>query len=1033
MKAFLPPFLIVLLAVGSLCLAATPPATEGSAESGELRFRRVYVPEGMKNWPKGNVKYLPMDAEEFDRLLKAIQRTSPGAPAQSSVGLVEAQYDARLKDLSLLQGSATLNVSQSIASAMLMTLDPCNLAIARAQWVTSDGDAAVMGLTGDGKLQVLAERSGQMKFDWSLTGQRDTAGGVNFTIALPPSPVNRLRIELPAELAPTIDHGIVTDEGPANLGFHRWRLDLGGRPGCRLRLAKAGSQEVRPQAVLASQSAAYDFSLRGVELSVKLNIEAHREPLRKVTLGLDPSLELVEVSTGDVSLSWNVAANRGGKTRQVTIGLPPSLQEGAAKLRLRALAPLSMAGSWKLPRMMFEGVIYRSSTIRLSVPSPLYIEHLDTHGCRQTGVAALKTPAGEQLDFESFAPDAAVDVSLSQRPTEVQAVSATATQLGQGKMSSRVATDFRTSGGPVFSLEAELLPNWTIDSVESQPTDGLDDWTLIRSGGTPRLSVRLARPLSSAPPPLRLIVSARRLYVFPGRNLGIDDLVPLRFVGLSESKRWIDLYASGSNELHFTTGDHLRRADVKDLTAAELDLFKPPPRDLLFRDDNGTAGLRLSLESRRPTYSSTIRVEAIAGDGVLAENYTFTCTPSKAAPIDRVVVHFAGHREDPTWSVAGMDESRFSARRWTAQQKSSAEMTANEDAWDVTFRSPRSAPIEIRASRKTKLVGPTPVCLASLPYAARQEATLVVRSLGAQIVQIKTHRLQTLPTEAAPPGQVQTARASYQYDPKMEATPQSEPALVLTAAKNQSATAWVWDCEVRSQFATSGAADHEVSYFMENAGRSQIRLTLPAGLLRSDVHGISVNNKPSTALNGTDPAAGELAVDLPGDSKFVTLVLRISTHGEPLGTFSRLRPGLPNIGLPVFAHHWRLKLPPSYATCSFGQDPLGGPFSLRRCLLGGLGRGAEQSAFNPLRGEDWQSLLPWRKAEGRAADPGADAETTGWTQIPIDLTDGTSTVLVVRRAVIDAWGWMLFLAMIGIGTWGLSGRPFTQLLLGVIF
>ena len=208
-------------------------------------------------------------------------------------------------------------------------------------------------------------------------------------------------------------------------------------------------------------------------------------------------------------------------------------------------------------------------------------------------------------------------------------------------MSSRVATDFRTGEGPVFSLEAEVLPNWTIDSVESQPTDGLDDWTLERRGGTQKLSIRLARPLTSARP-LRLIVSARRLYAFPGRNLGIDDLVPLRFAGLSESKRWVDLHASGSNELHFTAGDHLRRADVKDLTAAELDLFAEPPGDLLFRDDAGTAGLRLSLENRRPTYSATIRVEAVAGDAVLAENYTFACTPSKAAPIDRVVVHFAG-------------------------------------------------------------------------------------------------------------------------------------------------------------------------------------------------------------------------------------------------------------------------------------------------------------------------------------------------------------------------------------------------------
>ena len=82
-------------------------------------------------------------------------------PAQTSIGLVEAQYDARLKGENLLQGSATLNVSQSIARAMLMTLDPCNLAIARAQSVTSDGAPAVLGITGDGKLQVLAERSGK--------------------------------------------------------------------------------------------------------------------------------------------------------------------------------------------------------------------------------------------------------------------------------------------------------------------------------------------------------------------------------------------------------------------------------------------------------------------------------------------------------------------------------------------------------------------------------------------------------------------------------------------------------------------------------------------------------------------------------------------------------------------------------------------------------------------------------------------------------------------------------------------------------
>ncbi len=417
--------ILSLLAMGPWCLAATPPAGEKSAESGELRFRRVFFPEGMTAWPKGNVKYLPMEADEFERLWVAIQRTAPGPLAQTAVGLVEAQYDARLAGQALLQGSATLNVSQSVASAMLMTLDPCNLAIARAQWITSDGAPAVLGITSDGKLQVLAERSGQMKFDWSLVGQRDAAGGASFTLALPPSPVNRLRIELPAELTPTVDHGIVTDEGPTDLGLHRWRLELGGRSGCRLRLAKAGSEEARPQTTLASQATSYDFSLRGIELLVKLNIEAGHdvpparqqfqgessraglvgEPLRKLVLSLDPSLELVEVSAGEVPLTWNVVAGGrhvpparqqfqdessraglvGDEPRQATIELPPTREAGATSLRLRAIAALSTLGMGKLPRITVAGVVCRTGTIRLSVQSPLCIERLETHGCRQTG------------------------------------------------------------------------------------------------------------------------------------------------------------------------------------------------------------------------------------------------------------------------------------------------------------------------------------------------------------------------------------------------------------------------------------------------------------------------------------------------------------------------------------------------------------------------------------------------------------------------------------------------------------------------
>ena len=383
-------------------------------------------------------------------------------------------------------------------------------------------------------------------------------------------------------------------------------------------------------------------------------------------------------------------------------------------------------------------------------------------------------------------------------------------------------------------------------------------------------------------------------------------------------------------------------------------------------------------------------------------------------------------------------------------------LTADEENWDVTFRGPRSAAVEIRASRKSKLAAGTrypwsaAVCLATLPDAAEQEATLVVRSLGPQIVQIKTRRLKLLPTAAAPAGQVQTARATYQYDPKTEAAPQPEPAIVLTAVGNESAAAWVWDLDLHSQVAADGTADHVLTYRIQNTGSRQIRLTLPEGLTRRDLHGVWVNDKPAAALGPIrapePPVAGELAVDLPEDLKFVTLVLRLATREKPLGTFARLQPPLPEIGLPVFARHWRLELPPGYATCSYGQDSPAAPiatFSLRRCLLGPLGRSENQPAFNPLRREDWQSALGW-PAEDRRSDPAAGAGTTsgsmcpqswsaaGWTQYPIDLDDGRATVIVVRRGAVDAAGWMLFLSLVGIGTWGLSRRPLALLSVAVV-
>ena len=128
-----------------------------------------------------------------------------------------------------------------------------------------------------------------------------------------------------------------------------------------------------------------------------------------------------------------------------------------------------------------------------------------------------------------------------------------------------------------------------------------------------------------------MIVLARRLYAFPGRNLGIEDVVPLRFQGLAECRRWVDLRATGSNEVHITA-NRPRQAEVEDLTAADSTSSPNRPMACSFATTAAQSDLRLSLENRRPPYSATIRVEAAVAGDTLAENYTFACVPAKAAP-----------------------------------------------------------------------------------------------------------------------------------------------------------------------------------------------------------------------------------------------------------------------------------------------------------------------------------------------------------------------------------------------------------------
>ena len=72
-------------------------ATRETNATGSLQFRRVFAPaDNIDQWPLGGEPYLPIEASEFERLVRAAEQSDASPPGSEGVQLVAAEYHARL-------------------------------------------------------------------------------------------------------------------------------------------------------------------------------------------------------------------------------------------------------------------------------------------------------------------------------------------------------------------------------------------------------------------------------------------------------------------------------------------------------------------------------------------------------------------------------------------------------------------------------------------------------------------------------------------------------------------------------------------------------------------------------------------------------------------------------------------------------------------------------------------------------------------------------------------------------------------------
>ena len=300
----------------------------------------------------------------------------------------------------------------------------------------------------------------------------------------------------------------------------------------------------------------------------------------------------------------------------------------------------------------------------------------------------------------------------------------------------------------------------------------------------------------------------------------------------------------------------------------------------------------------------------------------------------------------------------LSARlRPKAERRPGQRPGADVEVWEVNLRAPRAGPFEIRAVCTIPFEPNLPLPLPSLPDATSQRGTITIRAQGETGLAIKNTRLKAIPAEPAVGERYSTTRAVYRYEPGRDA-PAGESMLTLSPAPSGQETsgAWAWSGCLDSRYALATTAVHTATYRIQTTGREHVRFELPpdATLLGAWV------DEHAVPQNLIDLYVDHVDVDLPTGRSFSTVTLCFKTAGALPDFVQSIRPPMPKLDIPVMSSHWTVWLPPGFELLD--PDPRCENHGLAdltwsQRLFGPLGRGARESRFNPLSGQEWLQLV----------------------------------------------------------------------------
>jgi len=958
-------FVVIVCAVVAAWSEQSPAEPPGAP----VRTQRVLVPADARDrWDTEGQRYLPIDAQRFERWLRARQGVEA---APSRRGFVKAAvYRARLDEQQRMVGTTHWEIDGDGPWPILLHLAPQDAQFHRAVWLATHGDverAAEIGMSAERRHALLVDKPGLVDAHWTLA-PRQTEYERYYRLRLTECLSNRVELTLAEDLELSVDRGLAERSGKAEQGLQTWTIQPDARSDLEVKVSHRDSEDSTEARFAVRQTLDYRLAANGLTLEASFERNSPAWP-PVLTFDLSADLRPMEVAWSGGPLTWERHADSaGGQT--LVVRLPSAALRTPGAIRIASRSERAPEAAAPLPTVQLRGALWEEGTARIVAAKPLQVAHLALSKARQS---AFESDGAIRVQL--FEPTATIRVTAATDSLPVSLLRGVALVAEGAKLSGTLLVEFPQSVG-IRTFVADVSPEWTIEAVEAEPlAAALEGWRQQDK----QLALRLAQPSNDSRP--------LRLRIRGSRPLGDAPLLAndLRILELRQSAPRRDLVSLRVVEpltAKMRFEQDLQRLAPEDLDLEASRLLAEPPRGLCFVFDESAERFEVSVRPGFPEFTADLNTAVERVNDRWSETLRVRVVPTER-PIEELLLRSNAAAAALTWQLGdGLAGSTVTAKTLSTAELASHGLPEGELVVQLSLPAPRAAPFELHARVERAAGEAVSLALPALIGAAAQTGGVVIRAPlpwqpGAMPALVR------VPAAGLEGAAVSSWEAAYRYDPTLpRAALRLE--LPLDAESGVAPRVWAWREELQTRVAANGERLHSATHFLENHGAPSLRIEWPQGLTI-----VSATLDGETRLTEGREVDQHLELALPAGTRFLELCVEFEENGAALGWIAGVSAPRVQPNYPVVSSTWQLGIPDRFHAWS---PTSGAAASFAERLLGPLARSETQavpglisaSAFNlgawPWGNDARQRDSHWFDALAAASVGLANIERPTWGQ-----------------------------------------------------